>query len=106
MNKQLHTFTGMSEVKANYVASRLTDTQFAEHISVGGQQYSCAQVRAWRQALGIPNNKAIDGRDHKIIELKNTLNEVWAELQRWYPIEGGLLKEEPELVKSYEEAMK
>lgn len=81
MNKQLHTFTGMSEVKEKYAASGMTDTQFAEQISkVTGNQYSCAQVRAWRQALGIPNNRPMDARDQKIKDLqglcKNMLEEA------------------------------
>lgn len=107
MNKQLHTFTGMSEVKTKYAASGMTDTQFAEQIStVTGQQYSCAQVRAWRQALGIPNNRTMDERDHKIVALQNALNTVWAHFTEEHVSIQNLRKHRPEIVAVYEEAMK
>lgn len=82
MNKQLHTFTGMGEVKDKYTASGMTDTQFAEQISaVTGQQYSHAQVRAWRRALGITNNTLADERDRLIMALRECARGFFDELQ-------------------------
>jgi hypothetical protein len=106
MNKQLHTFNGMAWVKEKYTDSGMTDTEFAKHISeLTGHDYSCAQVRQYRASLGIPNNKIVDQRDHKIIQVQNALNAVWVDLQRYTTLES-LRMEDPSLVAQYEEAMK
>ena len=58
--KQLHMFRGMRAVEADYAASGMTDTEFANSISDGTAEgnYSCAQIRQYRQNLGIANNVA------------------------------------------------
>lgn len=56
--KQFHMFRGMRAVEADYAASGMTDTEFANSISDGTAEgnYSCAQIRQYRQNLGIANN--------------------------------------------------
>ena len=57
-NKQLHTFNGMTYTNSEYVKSGLTDTEFAKQTSdLFSAAYSTAQVRSYRQTLGIPNNR-------------------------------------------------
>lgn len=107
MNKKLHTFTGMESIKRSYAASGMADTQYAAQMSAAtGQQYSCAQVRAWRQALGIPNNAAVDQRDHKIVQLQNALNAVWMYFTSEHVSIETLRNYHPELVTLYDEVMK
>lgn len=107
-SKQLKTFRGMQHVQADYVSTGLSDTQFAELITKrekGAMVFSCAEVRQYRQSLGIANNGARDERDHKIVQLQNTLNEVWVFTQSWVPLDE-LRAKWPDLVARYEEAMK
>ena len=58
MTKQLHNFIGMQLVKDEYTNSGMSDSEFAANISARPDRspYSTAQVRSYRQALGIPNN--------------------------------------------------
>ena len=57
MNKQLHAFEGMQATKHGYAASDMSDSDWARQLSTAsGARYSTAQVRNYRQVLGIPNN--------------------------------------------------
>ena len=78
-SKQMKTFRGMSAVKADYEASGMTDTEFANSISDGTAtgNYSCAEIRQYRQTLGIENNvgsKRVSSSDVK--ELRDCLQAV------------------------------
>lgn len=65
--KQINNYEGMDLVKKGYAESNLTDTQFAAQMSEKTNRlYSCAQVRSYRQALGIPNN-GVPMRDPKLV---------------------------------------
>jgi hypothetical protein len=58
MSRQIHTYEGMDLVKQNYLASGLSDTEFAAQMTTMlKRSYSVAQVRSYRFALGIANNK-------------------------------------------------
>lgn len=57
MNKQLHSYEGIDLVKRRYVESTFTDTGFAAYATVELERpYSVAQIRQYRQVLGIANN--------------------------------------------------
>lgn len=59
MSKQIHTYEGMAFVKQEYVSSKMSDTEFAAHATqVLKRPYSLAQVRSYRKALRIENNKS------------------------------------------------
>ena len=71
-SKQMLTYQGMKFTQGNYAAnSNMTDTQFAEFMSKElDMNFSCALVRSYRKALGIPNNVVkTDSRMKKAIDL-------------------------------------
>jgi hypothetical protein len=71
-SKQMLTYQGMKFTQENYAANpEMTDTQFAAYMTKELKiLFSCALVRSYRKALGIPNNVVVpDSRMKKAIDL-------------------------------------
>jgi hypothetical protein len=81
MTKQLLAFQAMEYIKQNYVLMQKTDTEFARIMSDSLEhEYSMAKVRAYRQALGIPNNAskpAAQPRKVWVVYRAGLIDSVW-----------------------------